>query len=48
MDSIDLNGNIKTIERIDGKFEYLKCETQYNRSDNLATHWKKCQSMKES
>jgi len=48
MDLIDLNGNIKTIERINGKFECLKCGTRYNRSDNLTTHWKKCQLRKES
>ena len=46
MDLHDLNGNIKTIKRIDGKFECLKCGAQYNRSDNLATHWKKCQLVK--
>ena len=48
MDLIDLNGNLQRIERINGKFECLKCETGYNRSDNLATHWKKCQTMQET
>jgi len=40
---IDMDGNIKTMERIDGKFECFKCGTKFNRSNNLTTHWKKCQ-----
>ena len=40
---IDIDGNIKTIERVDGKFECFDCGKQYNRSNNLTTHWKKCQ-----
>ena len=41
---IDINGNIKTIERIDGKFKCVTCGARYNRSDNLTNDWKKCQT----
>ena len=44
----DLEGNIQIIDRIDGTFKCIKCGTQYNRSDNLAAHWKRCQRKAES
>ena len=48
IDLLDLNGNVKRIERINGKFECCHCGTRYNRSDNLARHWKKCKLTKEN
>ena len=44
---IDLNGTVIRIERIDGKFKCLGCRKQYNRSDTLTSHWKKCQTTQE-
>ena len=44
----DSNGTITKIERIDGKFKCLGCGKYYNRSDNLTSHWKKCQTRQES
>ena len=41
----DLNGASTRIQRINGKFECFKCGCQYNRSDSLISHWKKCQTM---
>ena len=41
---IEIDGNIKRIERVNGKFDCFNCGKQYNRSDNLMAHWKKCQT----
>ena len=45
---IDLNGNIQRIQQIDGKFKCPHCGKHFNRSNNLQSHWKKCQSEDEN
>jgi hypothetical protein len=38
----DANGTIHRIERIDGKFNCVRCLKAFARSDKLSTHWKVC------
>ena len=44
----DLNGTVIRIERVDGKFKCFHCGREYNRSDTLTSHWKKCQTTQET
>ena len=39
----DLLGNIKQVERVDGKFSCPLCLTKVKYSNKLVAHWKKCQ-----
>ena len=38
----NLEGFTKTVERRDGKFACPECNANYSRTNNLASHWKKC------
>ena len=44
----DLNRTVIRIERGDGKFKCFHCGREYNRSDTLTSHWKKCQTTQET
>jgi len=44
----DLNGTITRIERINRKLTCFNCGKYYIRSDNLISHWKRCQIMQET
>jgi len=43
-----LEGSIKRVERMDGKFTCPSCHTKYSRSDRLKSHWKKCKTNNET
>ena len=44
----DLKGNIKHMERVNGKFTCPLCLVKYSWSDNLTRHWKECKMQDET
>jgi hypothetical protein len=41
---MDLEGNIKQIDRTDGKFKCPLCPRVFTHSNNLISHWRTCKT----